>query len=352
MPTRTGCRADLGTLPPIVKPKGIDDVPVLAVTLWSRDGTSGAELERVAHTHGGRAQARARRARGADHRRPRPRGAGDARPRPAARARRRRAAPAGRRWPPPTRPCRPAPCSTNNGRRRTHAERRDRRVPALGRRRRRPGRRRAPGQAGATCAKWRASRTAPRSRARYVWFTPGAAAQASASAAAGQVHPAVTLTVTKKPGQNAVDVARAARARVDELRNTVIPPGIEATITRDYGETAAEKANKLIQKLAFATGSVILLVGPGAGPARGGDRRRGGDPDAHRHAVRLLGLGLHAQPRVAVRADLLDRHPGRRRDRGGGEHPPPPAAGPRHAARARSSRPRWTRSAARPSWPR
>ncbi|MBP6541442.1 MAG: efflux RND transporter permease subunit, partial [Piscinibacter sp.] len=51
------------------------------------------------------------------------------------------------------------------------------------------------------------------------------------------------------------------RARVDELRNTVIPQGIEATITRDYGETAAEKANKLIQKLAFATGSVILLVG-------------------------------------------------------------------------------------------
>jgi multidrug efflux pump subunit AcrB len=36
---------------------------------------------------------------------------------------------------------------------------------------------------------------------------------------------------------------------------------MEATVTRDYGETAAEKANKLIQKLAFATGSVILLVG-------------------------------------------------------------------------------------------
>ncbi len=67
--------------------------------------------------------------------------------------------------------------------------------------------------------------------------------------------------MTKKPGENAVDVARAARQRVDELRNTVIPAGIEATITRDYGATAAEKANKLIQKLAFATGSVILLVG-------------------------------------------------------------------------------------------
>ena len=40
---------DLGTLAPIVKPKGIDDVPVLAVTLWSQDGAPAQELERVAH---------------------------------------------------------------------------------------------------------------------------------------------------------------------------------------------------------------------------------------------------------------------------------------------------------------
>ena len=40
---------ELGTLTPIVKPKGIDDVPVLGITLWSRDAASGAELERVAH---------------------------------------------------------------------------------------------------------------------------------------------------------------------------------------------------------------------------------------------------------------------------------------------------------------
>jgi multidrug efflux pump subunit AcrB len=45
------------------------------------------------------------------------------------------------------------------------------------------------------------------------------------------------------------------------LRNTVVPATMEATIVRDYGATAAEKANKLIQKLAFATASVILLVG-------------------------------------------------------------------------------------------
>ncbi|HWI82026.1 efflux RND transporter permease subunit [Ramlibacter sp.] len=99
---------------------------------------------------------------------------------------------------------------------------------------------------------------------RYVWFTPGAAAGEAAAgqaAPAGQVYPAVTLTVTKKPGENAVSVAQGARERLELLRNTVIPANIESTITRDYGQTAAEKANKLIQKLAFATGSVILLVG-------------------------------------------------------------------------------------------
>jgi multidrug efflux pump subunit AcrB len=102
---------------------------------------------------------------------------------------------------------------------------------------------------------------------QYVSYMPGSGSVSAPVAAdnnaelSGQMYPAVTLTVTKKPGENAVDVARAVRARVDQLRNTVLPQGIEATITRDYGETAADKANKLIQKLAFATASVILLVG-------------------------------------------------------------------------------------------
>ena len=106
--------------------------------------------------------------------------------------------------------------------------------------------------------------TGARLAQRYVWFTPGASQAGDTQAAAtpsGSVYPAVTITVTKKPGENAVDVSRAVRARVQALSNTVIPSNIETTITRDYGETAAEKANKLIQKLAFATGSVILLVG-------------------------------------------------------------------------------------------
>ena len=103
----------------------------------------------------------------------------------------------------------------------------------------------------------------------YVWFTPGAAAEKEAGqekdqeagAQTGQTYPAVTIQVTKKPGENAVDVSTAVRAKIDALRNTVIPANVQVTATRDYGLTAAEKANKLIQKLAFATGSVILLVG-------------------------------------------------------------------------------------------
>ena len=73
-------------------------------------------------------------------------------------------------------------------------------------------------------------------------------------------HPAVVLSVTKKPGQNAVDVADALIARVASLRNTVIPPNVEVAVTRNYGATANDKAMKLIQKLVFATASVVALV--------------------------------------------------------------------------------------------
>ncbi|EWS62486.1 AcrB/AcrD/AcrF family protein [Hydrogenophaga sp. T4] len=78
----------------------------------------------------------------------------------------------------------------------------------------------------------------------------------------------MTITVTKKPGENAVDVAAGVRERLDNLKNTVIPDDVEVAITRDYGETAAAKANKLIQKLIFATGSVIILVGLALAGAR------------------------------------------------------------------------------------
>jgi multidrug efflux pump subunit AcrB len=72
--------------------------------------------------------------------------------------------------------------------------------------------------------------------------------------------PAVTLSISKKPGVNAADVAEAVIARAEALKGTVIPEGVEFSVTRNYGATATDKAQKLIGKLVFATGFVVLLV--------------------------------------------------------------------------------------------
>ena len=85
--------------------------------------------------------------------------------------------------------------------------------------------------------------------ARYVWT----------GTAKGE-FPAVTLQVTKKPGENAVEVAERVLARAAELRGTVIPDDVRVSVTRDYGATANDKAQQLIRKLLFATLSVIVLV--------------------------------------------------------------------------------------------
>ncbi len=73
-------------------------------------------------------------------------------------------------------------------------------------------------------------------------------------------YPAVTLAIGKQPGQNAVDVAKRVEARVESLQNRLIPAGVEVTVTRDYGVTAETKSNTLIGKLIFATTAVVLLV--------------------------------------------------------------------------------------------
>ena len=78
--------------------------------------------------------------------------------------------------------------------------------------------------------------------------------------AGGGQYPAVTLGITKKPGENAIDVANAVMARVASLQGTVIPDDVQVAETRNYGATANDKAQKLIQKLLFATASVVALV--------------------------------------------------------------------------------------------
>jgi multidrug efflux pump subunit AcrB len=87
---------------------------------------------------------------------------------------------------------------------------------------------------------------------RYVWHGTGGAHP--------QESPAVTLAITKKPGESAIGVADAVTRRVALLRNTVIPHGVEVAETRNYGATANDKARKLIQKLLLATASVVGLV--------------------------------------------------------------------------------------------
>ena len=123
--------------------------------------------------------------------------------------------------------------------------------------------------------------------------------------------------------------------KIEPLRGTARFPARRrsSTVTRNYGETAAEKSNELLLHMVIAVVSVSDPHLARARPARSGDRRAGHPGDARAHARRLLPLRLHAEPDHAVRADLLDRHPGRRRDRRGREHRPPlPAAGePRRA---------------------
>ena len=72
--------------------------------------------------------------------------------------------------------------------------------------------------------------------------------------------PAVTLAIAKRAGANAVDVAHEILSRVDELKGPLIPDTMSVTVTRDYGETANEKANELLFHLALATVSIIILV--------------------------------------------------------------------------------------------
>ena len=96
----------------------------------------------------------------------------------------------------------------------------------------------------------------------YVFFGAGPAAPRTAASGenARADFPAVTLTVAKRKGTNAVLVSRAVLAKVDGLRGFVLPRDVQVTITRDYGQTAEEKSNELLKHLILATLSVTLLI--------------------------------------------------------------------------------------------
>ncbi len=73
-------------------------------------------------------------------------------------------------------------------------------------------------------------------------------------------QPAVTLTVAKRPGENAINISHRVLEQVDSLRGKVLPDSIAVSVTRDYGETAAEKSNELLLHMAIAVFSVSLLI--------------------------------------------------------------------------------------------
>ena len=77
----------------------------------------------------------------------------------------------------------------------------------------------------------------------------------------GAEEHAVTLAVAKRPGSNAISVARDVLAKVDLLRGVLIPADITVSVTRHYGRTAAEKSDELLLHMALAVLSVSLLIG-------------------------------------------------------------------------------------------
>ena len=255
MSNRDWVSPNLGTGEPIIKPMGIDDVPIVTLTLWTADPERGAyELERVAHA----AEVEIKRVPGTrtvqtvggpsrsvrvlldaermqayrDHRAGHPPGADRGERLDAGRrARRRQPRDAGR----------------------------GRHVPRLRARRRAARRRQLPEPAGVRGGR-RARRRRAGAREALRLARGEGRRRHRRRASAVQEYPAVTIAVAKKPGENAVDVAARVIERVEALKGSVIPEGVNVAVTRNYGETANDKAQKLIQKLIFATLSVVALV--------------------------------------------------------------------------------------------
>ena len=72
--------------------------------------------------------------------------------------------------------------------------------------------------------------------------------------------PAVTVSLAKRPGANAVKVAEAILARAEHLQGDLVPEGVRLEVTRNYGETANHKANELLYHLGLATVSIVILI--------------------------------------------------------------------------------------------
>ncbi len=89
----------------------------------------------------------------------------------------------------------------------------------------------------------------------YTFFGHGAA-----RSSASDEEPAVTLSIAKRPGANAISVTDDILRKVESLKGTVIPSDVEVAITRNYGETAADKSNELLLHMGIAVIGVSILI--------------------------------------------------------------------------------------------
>jgi len=76
----------------------------------------------------------------------------------------------------------------------------------------------------------------------------------------GGSHAAVTLSIAKRKGANAITVAHQIEAKLDTVRPVLLPGDLNVTLTRNYGETAAEKSNELLYHMFLAVVSVSILI--------------------------------------------------------------------------------------------
>jgi multidrug efflux pump subunit AcrB len=98
----------------------------------------------------------------------------------------------------------------------------------------------------------------PEESSDYVFFGTGARNESVNSTSSAQ--PAVTLSVSKRKGTNAITVADHVLEKLDHLKGSLIPGDVKVAITRNYGETASEKSNELLLHMMIAIFSVSVLI--------------------------------------------------------------------------------------------
>lgn len=97
--------------------------------------------------------------------------------------------------------------------------------------------------------------------ASYVMIGSGAAGVVKGlNSTQGTLEEAVTIAVSKRKGENATQIASTVLEKVETLKGYLIPPTLNITVTRDYGETAKHKSDELLEHLALATVSVAILM--------------------------------------------------------------------------------------------